>query len=92
MKKTTITKYECTDGRAFDQEMPAREHEIMLQIQSLQSDDTKRLTAVEMVRLMAAHPEVFSRLFSMIEDADCDGRQSLMFESVRGQPDADDPE
>lgn len=65
MKSTTIQRYETRDGKHFDDEMAARLHEIQATIDTVREDDSQRLTAAELQRLMAYNPEVFSETLGL---------------------------
>jgi len=60
MKKTTITKYETSDGRTFTDEGDARTHELSVFVDSQREDGAARLTAAELLRFMAANPKKFA--------------------------------
>lgn len=82
MKVTTTVKYECSDGRVFSEPQAAREHEVSVLIDNLRGEDVKRLTAAEIMRLMADHPEDFiATLGEFCEDI---GEENVAeFKSVR---------
>lgn len=54
MKKTTVTKYETTDGKSFSDPLAASCHEVSLVINAL--NDGSKMTAASVIRTIAANP------------------------------------
>ena len=93
MKKSTVTKFETSDGREFTDPHKAQEHEITLLSDSLRTEDEKRLTYVGMTRMMSEHPQKFIDLLStfegVLEDSAAHAAETPAFKSVQGKSRAD---
>jgi hypothetical protein len=72
MKAEQVVQFTTTDGRAFTDETAARIHEVQLGIDQLRDEDASRLTALEMIRLLADHPQHFIDTLGLLLDDDDD--------------------
>lgn len=67
MKKTTVTKYETSDGRTFGDEALAKVHELDLVIDGLTEEGTT-MTAAHVKRLMVTEPKAFIKVLKEISE------------------------
>lgn len=72
MKTTTTIKYECSDGRTFLDPQTAKEHEVLIAAEALRGETEKRLTAAEIIRLLAMNPERFVAVLQVFTGGGCD--------------------
>lgn len=59
MKKTTMTKYEASDGKTFSHHGKARAHELEIFAKGF-IDDGAKLTVPKLIEVIVAHPAKFT--------------------------------